>query len=132
MNPASIPEKPLIAKQGKVEQNERTFFFQRENGEIFFAKGEEAWAIYKGRMNIVGQERPRIKFIGSSDGSLYRKAVEEAQAIFRQSGLEKGQERLRTGIAEEIEAARGNMVYPQNFDTIDRYGRPADTRSIGL
>lgn len=127
-----MPEKPLIAKQGKVEQNERTYFFERENGETFFAKAQEAWNIYKGRNQIIGFERPRIKFIGSSDGSTYKKAVQEAQAIFRQEGLEKAQERLRRGAEEELAVARGQLIPPPNFDYTDRYGRPADSRTIGL
>jgi len=128
----SLPEKPLVAKQGKVEPNQRTYFFEREDGTTFFAQAQEAWSIYKGRNQIIGFERPRIKFIGSSDGSIYRQAVIEAQQIFRQEGLEKAQERLRRGADEELASARGQMIPPPNFDYTDRHNRPADSRTIGL
>lgn len=122
---SEIPEKPLTAGiHNKVEQAQRVYFFEREDKTTFFAREQEAWTIMKGRNQTLGQLPARIKFIGSSDGILYRNAVLESQELFKTHGLAKAQERLRQGEAEELEAARGKMIYPRNFDTITQGGSP--------
>ena len=126
MHQSQIPEKPLVPGIGKVEESQRVYFFERENGTTFFAKGAEAWQIVKGRNQVIGRDRARIKFIGSSDGRLYTQAVIESQQLFRTEGLAKAQERLRKGESDELEAARGKMIYPPNYDTIGQGGMPVN------
>ena len=125
-----LPEKPLIPKLGKIEKNIRVYFFEREDGSTFFAQAKEAWTIMKGRVQHVGYERPRIKFIGSSDGSKFRQGVIEAQNIFKEQGLIPSQERIRLAEKEELECARGNMIYPVNQDEMTRGGQLINIGSL--
>lgn len=132
MNPSEIPEKPLYANVNlKREQPERIYFFERENGSIIFAKENEAHRIYRKRNQVIGQERERIKFLGSSDGQLFYKAVEESKVIFQEKGLEAAQERIRQGEKEELEVARGQMIYPRNMDVVDRGHNPINLQNYG-
>lgn len=131
MHPSQIPEKPLTAGVGKVEDAQRVYFFERENGSVIFAQGAEAWNIYKGRIQHIGYDRPRYKFLGSSDGTKFRQGVIEAQKIMREQGLEASQARIRQAEAEELAEARGKMVVPPNFDTITRGRQPIDLGNFG-
>lgn len=112
-------------KSHKVERNQQTWFFERPDNSIIAVQGQEAWSIYKGRNQVAGIRTIPFKMVGSSDGSLYKKAVEESHKIFQETGdVNKSQERLRLGFNEELESARGKMIIPMNHDTIDRGGRP--------
>lgn len=122
---SEVPEKPLVAGvHQKVEGAKPIFFFEREDGTTFFAGESEAWSILKGRAQVLGRDRMRVKYLGCSDGEAYRKAVIESQGIFRTQGLEKAQERLRQGELEELERAKGNRSMPRNHDTITSGGQP--------
>lgn len=131
MHPNQIPEKPLIAGVGKLEEASRVYFFERENGTIFFAQGQEAWNIYKGRVQILGQDRPRYKFLGSSDGTKFRQGVLEAQKIMRDKGLVEAQERIRQAEQEELESARGHKITPPNYDTVTKGNVPINLANLG-
>ena len=50
------------------------------------------------------------------DQYLYCLAHEESREIFKIEGLEKAQERLRLGIQEEMEEAKGNYETPPRND----------------
>lgn len=131
MHISQIPEKPLTPGVGKIENAERVYFFEREDGSIIFAQGKEAWNIFKNRNQALGRERMRNKFIGSSDGSIFRQGLIEAHKIFREQGLEASQARIKQAEADELAAARGVMVYPQNHDSITRGGIPIDLNTFG-
>lgn len=120
----SIPEKPLIASpDGKVEQAERIYFFERHDKTRIFAQGREAWNLYTRKPQILGRYTAPFIFLGSSDGTIYRQAVMEAQSIFRDTNdLHKAQDRLRQGEREEFEKAKGNMVPPPNMDKMGPAG----------
>jgi len=132
MNPSEIPEKPLYASMNMKRENpERIYFFEKENGSIIFAKEHEAHRIYRRRNQVIGQDKEKIKFLGSSDGVIFFKAVEEAKVIFNQKGLEAAQERIRQGEKEELEVARGQMIPPRNMDAIDRGNNPINLQTYG-
>lgn len=107
---------------GRIDQPVKTWFFEKSNGSIVSVQEAEAWRIWSGKNQIVGQQVARPKLIGVSDGKLYFKALVEAREVAKAEGLEKAQERIRQGYQEEIESARGNIVAPRNFDTIGNNG----------
>lgn len=105
----TIAEKPLVPSINNKAQElkiNKTYFYEMPSGNIEAVESREAWELHK----------KRFKQIGVSDGSLYRKAMEEARELFKTEGLEKSQERLRKGVEEEIEAARGHFEVPPNND----------------
>ncbi len=80
----------------------------------------------KNRQTVVGKYVPPPKLIGVSDGTLFQKAVIEAHALHNQGRTDEAMARLRQGEKEELEAARGHIEKPRNFDAIDQYRRPID------
>ena len=117
MNLSQIPEKPLVANVNeKVENAERVYFFERENGSIVAVQANEAWKMWNGRDRILGERHQRPKLIGSSDGTQFRQGIIEAQKIFREQGLEAAQAHMRNAEKQEIEKARGNLTPPPNMD----------------
>jgi hypothetical protein len=120
----ALPEKPLIAGSNqKVELAKPVFFFQRPDGTVFHTDEKAAWSIYNGRSTMVGIRQPLPVYLGTSDGKLFAKAVVESQQIFKTSGLQAAQDRIRKGIDEELEVAKLNKTPPPNTDTVDKYGR---------
>lgn len=109
----------------KVEPARKTFFFERHDGSTFCVGEREAWTIMKGGNKVVGIPLPPPKFLGMSDGTRFRQAVIEAHTLHGEGKIEEAKLRLRQGEQEELAAARGNIQYPRNFDTIDRNGNPA-------
>lgn len=127
MHPDSVPEQPLRAVMGRLESAQRVYFFEREDGSIIFAQAREAWNMISHPFKSIGSENRKPKFIGSSDGTIYRSAVIAAQKLFAEKGqaeLKECQRILRDGEKAELAAARGNMVLPPNFDMIDNRGNP--------
>jgi len=84
----------------------KTYFYEMPSGNIEPVEAVEAWGLYK----------KKAKQIGCSDGTTYRTALKEAQQLMKTEGIEKAQERLRKGLAEELEVARGNIEIPPNND----------------
>lgn len=129
---SQIPEKPLVAGfSNKVEDVRKIYFFQKENGEVFAVQSdEEAWQLWNRRNQIIGRETDRVKLIGTGDGKIFNEAVIESRELFKESGLEAAQERIRRGEQEELNACKGNVVPPPNMDY---YGSGADyLRTHGL
>ena len=124
------PEKELIPNMGKVEESQKTYFFQREDGKIIQTNALEAWSLWNNRSQILGRQKLRWKLIGVSNGALFRKAVEEAQRLMRSQGLSVAQERLRKGEEEELLVAKGHIEPPPNYDEIGRGGNPIRISSL--
>ena len=124
---------PLQTKKGiadKIESPQKTFFFERSDGSIFFTNEQEAWIIYSGKSQMVGI-RPSIpKLIGTSDGKITNQATLEARAIFHSDGLEKAQEHIRKAQELELETARKTIIPPRNFDTIGNKGEPINISEL--
>lgn len=119
-----------MASMDKIEPPKKTFFFQRYDGSIFFTGEEEAWAIYRGRNQTVGQRNPIPKLIGTSDGKITMQAIIEAKDIFQKEGLTKAQEHIRIAQAKELEIAKLTIVPPRNFDTIGNNGQPVNISDL--
>lgn len=119
-------------KANKVEQNQQTYFFEREDGTIFHTNLKEAWTIYAGRAQKLGERVMRPKFIGSSDGSIFRQAVIEAHRIMNEKGIEEAQKLLKEAEKQELEKARLNPRPPINCDTVDKRGNPTSLSQITL
>ena len=118
---------PLITKKGmaeKIEQPQKTFFFERLDGNIFCVGEEAAWNIYSGKSQTVGWRVAPPKLIGTSDGKIAQQAIIEARAIFEKEGLAAAQEHIREGQRLEQEEAIKHPEPPRNFDRVDNYGRP--------
>jgi hypothetical protein len=116
MHYTSIPEKPLsIGADGKVENAQRIYFFERSNGTRIFTQVQEAWSLYTRRPQMLGKIPISFKFLGSSTGETYRQAVIEAQQLYRETqDISKAQARLRKG--EEEEFATVQPIPPPNMD----------------
>ena len=116
MHYSSIPEKPLIVRpNGRIEKPQKIFFFERKDGSVFYAQENEAWTLYSKGNQMVGLEKDRPKLIGTGNGLIFNKAVQDAKAIGA-SNLYEAQEILRKGVADELEACRGNIQIPGNHD----------------
>lgn len=90
---------------------------------------KEAWNLIAHPPQVLGQYTSRPRFLGSSDGKLYRDAVAKAQQMFIEGGktlacLAECQKVMREAEAAELAVARGNMVQPRNADRMDRRGNP--------
>lgn len=115
----------------KNQPIERVYFFQREDGGMIYVGAREAWNLWRGRQQIIGFERPRLKYVGSSDGEKFRQALLASKDAFATGGLEAAQEALRKGVDEELEAARLNTAPPPNFDEVDERGNPVNIKTLG-
>ena len=117
-------EKPLTAGiSDKLYQVQKTFFFEKEDGSVIAVDEPGAWNIISGKQQTINS-RISFKLIGVSDGKSFQKALIEAKDIFYKEGLQKSQERIRQGFQEELEAARGHIEKPRNFDAFGRGGEP--------
>lgn len=126
----SLDLKEAVISEGKVEGAEETYFFERHDGSVVSVREQEAWNILKGRTPIVGLRYRQPKLIGVSSGNIFQRAVIEAQALIRAGKIAEAREIMNKGQAEELEAARGNIKYPRDFDTIDRSGNPVRIQDL--
>lgn len=108
--------------EARIDPPQKTFFFERYDGSIISVGESEAWRIATGR-NQAYLKYPAPKLIGVSDGTVFRDAVIEAQALGK-TDIEAAKARLRKGYDDELTAARGHIEQPRNFDMIDKYGQP--------
>lgn len=99
----------------KLEKPQKTFFFERHDGSIISVGEQEAWGLYARKNQVIGQDIPKPKLIGVSDGLKMHEAISEAHKIFR-TDPEAAQARIRKGHEEELEVARGHIIKPRNFD----------------
>lgn len=113
-------------KTNRVEAPQKTFFFERQDGSVINVQEIEAHNILKNRQRVIGTYIPPLKLIGVSDGLIFQKAVLESHALHKEGKTEEAMERLRQGEREELEAARGHIEKPRNFDSIDQHRRPID------
>lgn len=116
-----MPASPQAVE--RVERAQPTWFFEQPTGQIIAVQEEEAWRLYTGKNQIIGQRMYPPKIIGVGTGLLYQKAVSEAIALKKAGDLEGAQARLRLGYDEELEESRKTIRAPRNFDMIDRNGR---------
>lgn len=124
---------PIPSQKGmssKYYPPEKTFFFQRENGSVFSVNEQEAWAIYTGKQQTVGVRTYPPKLIGTSDGKLFNKAVEEAKEIFKKEGFDKAQEHIRQGQELELEEAKKHPEKPRDFSSIGLNGKPVNVSEL--
>lgn len=125
MNLSSVPEKPLVVGLGKIENAMRVYFFERPDGSRLFVAGKEAWNLYSKPQQILGFSNAKFKFLGSSNGLAYQKAVAESQQIFRETkDYEKARERLKQGEQEEFDSREN--IPPMNYDKVDIRGNPTN------
>lgn len=117
MNPNQLPEKPLIAslntKNSELSVN-TVYFIQRPTGDVIYVDEKSAWSLLKDRS---------MKLYGVGDGKTFNKGVMEAR-ILGQTDIKLAQERLRKAVQEEMDSAKGKLIYPRNFDTVDFGGNP--------
>lgn len=124
-------ENELVAPNGAIKKNrlepaEKTYFFQRHDGSIINVKEQEAWNLLKKRQPVLGLYVQPPKLIGVSNGTLFRKAVEEAHALHAEGKVDEAVQRIRDGEKEELASAMGKIEMPRNFDTIDQNRRPVN------
>lgn len=117
-------------KPNQVERAQTTYFFEKPDGKIIAATDRQAWQLYARPNQIIKANRQRFKLVGTSDGTLYQKAVLESHEIFKTQGLEAAQKRLREGFDQELAVARGKIIPPPNFDTIGRGGEPVNLATL--
>lgn len=117
-SPQVPPPKISADRLPKRDEMQEVFFFERPDGSIIHMTEEAAWNTYSKRQQIIGQYTQPFKFLGSSDGSIYFKALKESQEILKTEGLEAAQRRLKDGLDEELKQAMGNLKPPRNFDTL--------------
>lgn len=107
----------------------RIYFFERPDGSKIHVDEKAAWAMYsRPQQTITGPVR--YKYIGTTDGSLYARAIDEANALFKEGGLEPAQAHLRAAFQAELDRAPMDRTLPPNFDEIDKTGRPVDMRTL--
>lgn len=139
LSPGQIPNIPPLPKSPKPNMNSawgkprpvQTFFFEREDGSIIEASEDDAWSIYSGKTQMIGEIKQRPKYIGQTNGVNYYNAVIQSQKVFNELGLEGAQEILRKARLEAIEEAKLNKQPPRNFDVIDSRGQPINLRTYG-
>jgi hypothetical protein len=102
--------------QRKVENAQKTFFYERPDGTIFAVQEKEAWNIAKNRNQIAGVRTYPPKLIGTGDGTRFQKAVQDAVALEAAGKPDEARARLLEGEQEELEAARGTVIHPRNMD----------------
>lgn len=126
---------PLEVKKGLSDKSyppEKTFFFQREDGSVFSVNEQEAWSIYTGKMQTVGVRTYPPKLIGTSDGIIFHRAVQEAKEINKKDGFEAAQDHIRKGIDLELEEAKKHPQRPRDFSSIGLNGRPVNMDGIAI
>jgi hypothetical protein len=113
----------------KLETPQKVYFFERFDGSVICVQEQEANTLLKGRIKVLGPQNAKPKLIGVSDGMKFYQAVQEAHALHREGKTAEALQRLRDGETEELEAARGHIERPRDFDAIDTNRNPVN---IGL
>jgi len=114
----------------KLEAPQKTYFFERYDGSVIATQEKEAHGLVKGRGKVIGPQNSKPKLIGVSDGTMFYQAVKDAHALHREGKVEEALKRLKEGEDEELEAARGHIEMPRNFDVIDTNRNPINLRSL--
>ncbi len=109
---------------GRIDKPEEIYFFQREDGEVIHVNEATAWNLYNGRNRVIGQYQDRMKIIGVGSGEIFQKGLLESKELFRTQGIEAAQLRIRKAVLQELEACRGKIKIPRNYDSVDRRGNP--------
>ena len=114
-------------KVNRAEADKEVYFFERHNGSIIEVGESEAWTILRGGQKVIGPYIPPPKLIGVGDGKIFQQAVVEAQEMYK-NGKDKEEvsARVRKGREDELEAARGKIKMPRNFDATDQGGNPVN------
>lgn len=128
MDEITAPKGDIVVH--KLEAPQKTFFFERYDGSVIAVQEKEAHTLLKGRVRTVGPQFPKPKLIGVSDGTLFHKAVQEAHALHREGRVEEALARLKSGEKEELEAARGHIERPRDFDAIDTNRNPINLGTL--
>ena len=131
VDPRNLPERPLVAGLNKIRPINRAYFFLRDDGTFFCTEEREAWGIVSGANQFIGEILPRPKYVGQSDGQTYQKAMMEARDIYTKEGLQASQDRIRQGMTEEFEQAKGDNRLPRNHSATDRNGSPINLSTYG-
>lgn len=109
MHYSQIPEfKATNTSPFKIEPAQKTYFFQRPNGDFFFVGESTAWAMSK-----------KFKYIGMSNGIKYQNAVKKSHELLKNGDLTGAKEALKLGELEELEEAKTNLVPIKNSDSIE-------------
>lgn len=124
-----IPPKGEIIVH-KLEDPQKTYFFERFDGSVICVQEQEAHTLLKGRVKVIGPQQAKPKLIGVSDGSKFHQAVQEAHALHREGKTAEALQRLRDGEKEELESARGHIEMPRNFDAIDTNRNPVNIGTL--
>lgn len=126
MHPSQIPEKPLTVGVGHKEPAERVYFFARPDGTPFHVDAHTAWTLYARGNQIIGERNERPRYIGTSSGEIYARAVIEAHKAISEDRIEESKEILSKAIEAELEVAKTSQTPPPNFDSVDRRGQPVN------
>lgn len=114
---STIPPKPLVAgMSSKDDDISKVYFFERSDGQILAVDEMQAWNLYSRKQQVLGKSKKfEFKLIGVGKGEIYKNALMEARLV-GQTDVEKAQEILKKGQADELEACRGNIIMPKNMD----------------
>ena len=110
-----------MQKQYRVEPPQKTYFFERKNGSTFACTEKEAWNCIRNKW---------FKLIGVSDGKVFAEATKEAVALHKEGKIAEAKTRLLKGQDDELEAARGHIEKPRNFERVDPSGNPFDMNQV--
>lgn len=122
-------EKPLIASMAPLETPIRVYFFERPDGTKIHVSDKAAWQLYsRPQQTIWGNVR--FKYLGTSNGRVYSNAVQEANLLFKEGGLEAAQAHLRKAWDLELEASLVDKTPPPNYDRVDKTGAPVNMSII--
>lgn len=116
--------------RNKIENPQKTYFFERFDGSTICVQEVEANNLLKGRGKVIGPVQARPKLIGVSDGTKFHQAVTEAHALHAEGKIKEALARLKQGEQEELEAARGHLERPRDFDFIDMHRNPVNLRTM--
>lgn len=106
------------------EQPVKTFFYQRQNGEIFACQNDEAATLMR------SSHASFLKQLGASDGTTYYNyllncGVKAGERI----PLEQAQDMLRAAFNAELEAAKGHFEQPVFHQVIFDSSFPINQRN---
>lgn len=120
----------MITANPAIPAPERVYFFERSEDGFFHVDAPTAWTLYSKGSQILGMDRVRPRYIGTSNGVAYAAAVGEMAKIMKENGLEAAQNHLRQALEREMEIAKGDKTPPPNFDQIDKFGRPTNMSAL--
>lgn len=123
--------KPNVSSPWAILRPQRTYFFQREDGTFFSTDEKEAWGIWSGKRQVIGEITRGPSYMGQSDGALYFQAIKDAHVLLANEGEEAARARLELGIQEEFEVAKKDKTIPRNHDVLDKSGNPINLMNYG-